>query len=89
MISILAKTILHNTLEHLPKLSANNAEHMHTLHVALQEQLELALKKANLVSRTEFDIQADVLQRTQAQIVTLEEQVSALEKTIKEIMTKK
>jgi BMFP domain-containing protein YqiC len=45
----------------------------------LQAQLQILLTSANLVSREEFDIQTDVLRRTQAQIAELETRVAALE----------
>jgi BMFP domain-containing protein YqiC len=84
MISVLAKNILRNAVQHLPSFNTDNNAQMQALHSALQEQLETALKKANLISRTEFDIQTDVLHRTQAHVATLEEQLTLLEKKLKD-----
>lgn len=84
MISLLAKNILRNAVQHLPTLNTYSTEQMQDLQTALYEQLEPALKKANLVSRTEFDIQTDVLRRTQAQVALLEDQLKAIEKMLKE-----
>ena len=49
------------------------------IKLALQAQLQSLLTSANLVSREEFDIQTDVLRRTQAQLAELETRVTALE----------
>ncbi|MBQ0728567.1 MULTISPECIES: accessory factor UbiK family protein [Thalassolituus] len=49
------------------------------IKLALQAQLQSLLTSANLVSREEFDIQTDVLRRTQAQLTELETRVTALE----------
>lgn len=49
------------------------------IKLALQAQLQSLLTSANLVSREEFDIQTDVLRRTQVQLTELETRVTALE----------
>ena len=84
MISLLAKNILRNAIQHLPTLNTYSTEQIQDLQTALYEQLEPALKKANVVSRTEFDVQTDVLRRTQAQVLSLEKQLKDLEKILEE-----
>ena len=51
------------------------------IKLALQAQLQSLLTSANLISREEFDIQMDVLRRTQAQLKDLEARVAELEST--------
>lgn len=50
----------------------------------LRALLSSALEKMDIVSRAEFDAQAAVLQRTREKITELEQQLSAMEKEIKE-----
>ena len=45
--------------------------------------LQSAFTKLELVSREEFDVQAEVLRQTQEKLNALEKQLSALEKTNK------
>lgn len=49
------------------------------MKLLLQGQLSSLLSKANLVSREEFNIQTEVLQRTQQKLAVLEQQIAALE----------
>ena len=49
------------------------------LKLALQAQLQSVITSANLVTREEFDVQAEVLRRTSARLADLEERVAKLE----------
>ena len=49
------------------------------LKLALQAQLQSVITSANLVTREEFDVQAEVLRRTSARLAELEERVAKLE----------
>ncbi len=53
------------------------------LHKDLEKNLRVGLdsglRKMNMVTREEFDIQTAVLERTRARLETLEEKVAALE----------
>jgi BMFP domain-containing protein YqiC len=49
----------------------------------LRAALHSALKKMNLVTREEFDIQQGVLSRTRAKLEALEKQIAELEREIK------
>jgi BMFP domain-containing protein YqiC len=49
------------------------------LKLALQAQLQSVITSANLVTREEFDVQAEVLRRTSARLAELEERVARLE----------
>jgi BMFP domain-containing protein YqiC len=49
------------------------------LKLALQAQLQSVITSANLVTREEFDVQAEVLRRTSARLAELEERVGKLE----------
>lgn len=45
----------------------------------IQSQLQAFINKANLVSREEFDIQREALQRTEAKLMALEKKIAVLE----------
>lgn len=45
----------------------------------IQSQLQAFINKANLVSREEFDIQREALQRTEAKLMALEKKIAELE----------
>lgn len=49
----------------------------------LQQALSSSLKKMDLVTRHEFDIQTSVLQKTRSKVDKLEELINELEKNIK------
>jgi len=49
------------------------------IRLALQAQLQSLLTSANLVTREEFDVQLEVLRRTQAQLAELEQRLEKLE----------
>lgn len=49
------------------------------MKLLLQGQLNSLLTKANLVSREEFEIQTESLQRTQAKLAELEQKIAQLE----------
>ncbi|MEC8524048.1 MAG: accessory factor UbiK family protein [Pseudomonadota bacterium] len=49
------------------------------LKLALQAQLQSVITSANLVTREEFDVQAEVLRRTSARLAELEERIAKLE----------
>ncbi len=49
------------------------------LKLTLQSQLQSLITNANLVTREEFDVQAEVLRRTSARLAELEERVAKLE----------
>lgn len=55
----------------------------HDAEKNLRVALERALSKLNLVSREEFDVQADVLARTRAKLESLERQLAELERNLK------
>jgi BMFP domain-containing protein YqiC len=82
MISLLAKQLLSDAFQHLPPLSPQTSEQWRDIQATLQKQLEAGLKKANIVSRTEFDAQVEMLQRVQQELGTLQERYTALEKSI-------
>lgn len=48
----------------------------------LRDALAAALNKLPLVSQQEFDIQADILERTQQKLAQLEQQVQQLEEKL-------
>lgn len=45
----------------------------------IQSQLQAFINKANLISREEFDIQREALQRTEAKLMALEKKIAVLE----------
>lgn len=49
------------------------------MRLLIQSQLNAFISKANLVSREEFDVQAEALLRTQAKLMELEEKIQQLE----------
>ncbi|MDK2778128.1 MAG: accessory factor UbiK family protein [Pseudomonadota bacterium] len=49
------------------------------LKLALQGQLNSLLSSADIVSREEFEVQAEALRRTQARLLELEDKVAQLE----------
>lgn len=49
------------------------------LKLALQSQLQSLVANANLVTREEFDVQAEVLRRTSARLAELETRLEKLE----------
>ncbi|MEC8443855.1 MAG: accessory factor UbiK family protein [Pseudomonadota bacterium] len=49
------------------------------LKLALQSQLQSLITNANLVTREEFDVQAEVLRRTSARLAELEARLEKLE----------
>lgn len=49
------------------------------MRLLLQSQISALLQKADLVSREEFDVQRESLQRTQARLAELEERLTQLE----------
>ncbi|UTW48148.1 accessory factor UbiK family protein [Bacterioplanoides sp. SCSIO 12839] len=50
------------------------------MKLLMRGQLQSMLTNANLVTREEFDVQLEVLRRTQAQLVELEQRLAELEK---------
>lgn len=93
MISILAKQLLDEVSQHLPKagdmftgnagaFTENMAEQGSEAHRQLKVRLEAILRKMNLVTRDEFDAQAAVLQRTRERLEILEKQVQQLEQNL-------
>ncbi len=62
-----------------PSLSAD-------MRLLMQSQLNALISKANLVSREEFDVQADALRRTQAKLEALEEKILLLEKASSDLV---
>lgn len=77
MISIIAKQILNDLQQHLPTGAEQGSLKAH-----FKADLEAALEKAGLVSKQEFDAQANILKRTREKISQLEEQITTLEKQI-------
>ncbi len=53
---------------------------IHSLHQVQERLAAAALRKLNLVTRQEFDIQTVLLKKTQETLQQLEEKVSLLEK---------
>ncbi|MDF1764185.1 MAG: accessory factor UbiK family protein [Oleibacter sp.] len=51
------------------------------LRLAMQSQLHSLVTSANLVSREEFEVQSEVLRRTQARLIDLEMRLTELEKS--------
>jgi BMFP domain-containing protein YqiC len=49
------------------------------VRLMLQSQLQSLLNSANLISREEFEVQAEALRRTQAKLAELESKLSQLE----------
>ncbi len=49
------------------------------MRLLMQSQLSALISKANLVSREEFDVQADALRRTQEKLAELEQKIQLLE----------
>ncbi len=49
------------------------------IKLALKSHLQALITEANLVTREEFDIQADVLMRTSERLAALEERLAKLE----------
>jgi BMFP domain-containing protein YqiC len=82
MISLLAKQLLSDAFQHLPPLSPQTSEQWTDIQATLQKQLEVVLKKANIVSRAEFDTQVEMLSRAQQELDLLQEKFIALEKSI-------
>lgn len=84
MFSILAKSFASDVIAQLPKLNTDESEKMiNELQAAFKQQLEIAIEKAQLVSKTEFDAQANTLQRLQDKVNSLEKHVAELESTLK------
>jgi ubiquinone biosynthesis accessory factor UbiK len=80
MISTLAKQLITEAFQALPKLDeTQHAETLSLLKTALQEHLASTLKKMNLVSREEFDVQIIALKRAMETVKHLEKQVAELE----------
>src|SRR5690554_2277417 len=52
------------------------------MRLLMQSQLSALISKANLVSREEFDVQADALRRTQEQLAELEQKIQLLEQAV-------
>tara|TARA_Y100000815_G_C13093982_1_gene406747 strand:- start:38 stop:274 length:237 start_codon:yes stop_codon:yes gene_type:complete len=50
------------------------------LKLALKSQLRALITEANLITREEFEIQSEALQRASARLALLEERLSKLEK---------
>lgn len=50
------------------------------MKLLMRSQLQSMLTNANLVTREEFDVQVEVLRRTQAQLAELEQRLAELEK---------
>lgn len=50
------------------------------LKLALKSQLQALITEANLITREEFEIQSEALQRASARLALLEERLSKLEK---------
>ncbi len=82
MISTLAKSLLTDILQAVPKADIRTSEQFTQLQAQLQTQLESALQKMNLVSRDEFDAQATRLLRTQKHVEELKQQLAELEEAI-------
>ncbi len=49
------------------------------LKLAMQSQVQALLTSANLVTREEFDVQAEVLRRTTVRLTELEKRIAQLE----------
>ena len=49
------------------------------IKLALQSQLQSLITNANLVTREEFEVQSEVLRRTNARLAELEERLTKLE----------
>ncbi|MGS2718625.1 accessory factor UbiK family protein [Eionea flava] len=86
MINHLAKQLLDDVAKHLPAsgdaISAAFSDHTSDAHRQLKAQMEAVLRKMNVVSRDEFDVQAAVLQRTREKADALEKQLSVLEEAL-------
>lgn len=82
MISILAKQLFNETVGQLSSVGSLTSEQRSDMKALIHAQLESALKQANLVSRTEFEAQKEVLERTQKQLKALEEKLIALENSM-------
>lgn len=67
----------------LKALPAGMREFSHEADKNLRAALHSALKKMDLVTREEFDIQQGVLARTRAKLEELEKQVAELEQELK------
>ena len=78
MISTLAKQLVSDFLQALPKLDIEKTETLTQLQTQLRRQFEATIKKMNMVPREEFDAQITVLNHTIAQVKCLEEQLAEL-----------
>jgi BMFP domain-containing protein YqiC len=67
----------------LKALPAGMREFSHDAEKNLRATLRSTLKKMDLVTREEFDIQQGVLARTRAKLEVLEKQVAELEQELK------
>ena len=77
MISTLAKSILNDIQQHLPKGIEEGA-----ITERFKAELEVALEKSVLVSKQEFIAQTAALERAKEKLAQLEEQIATLEKHI-------
>ncbi len=69
-----------NFVKHVTDTLPKNLFSLHQdLEKNLRVGLEAGLRKMNLVTREEFDVQAAVLERTRNRLEALEAQVAALE----------
>ncbi|ODS24124.1 hypothetical protein AB835_05175 [Candidatus Endobugula sertula] len=78
MFSILAKQLINDVHQHLSKASHYSPE----VFAQIKSQMESTLQGMNMVSRSEFDAQTEVLKRTQEKLNVLNQQVNELEKLI-------
>lgn len=76
MFSVLAKQLVSDIYQHLPKSSDYSPE----IRSQIKAQIESTLEKINMVSRSEFDAQTTVLKRTQEKLDALNQQINELEK---------
>ncbi len=81
MISILAKQLLREAMEHFPTMGSPSQEQLNSIQAKIQTQLEATIAQAQLVSRTEFDTQKAALARANEQLKMLEEKLIALEQS--------
>lgn len=76
------ETSIHQAIQQAVKLVPNDmTRFQEDVEKNLKSALQAAFSKMELVSREEFDIQAELLSRTRALLEELEKKISELEQT--------
>ena len=76
------ETSIHQAIQQAVKLVPDDmTRFQEDVEKNLKSALQAAFSKMELVSREEFDIQAELLSRTRALLEELEKKISALEQT--------